>query len=120
MRAFQDAIRLAGLIPPDIIEPGKFHRFPGEGKSKSNTAAWCKLFDDRAGGVFGDHSTGLDTHWFEKRETSYAPAELESFKRQVAAAKVQDEAERKAKQAEAGGEHNTDQVACDTQSFASR
>ncbi|APD49339.1 CsbD family protein [Synechococcus sp. CS-602] len=26
----------------------------------------------------------------------------------------------KAKQAEAGGEHNTDQVACDTQSFASR
>jgi putative DNA primase/helicase len=104
MRAFQDAIRLAGLIPPDIIEPGKFHRFPGEGKRKSNTAAWCKLFDDRAGGVFGDHSTGLDTHWFEKRETSYTPAELESFKRQVTAAKAQDEAERKAKQAEAAAQ----------------
>ncbi|CAG1001347.1 DNA primase TraC [Methylophilaceae bacterium] len=102
--AFQDAIRAAGLQPPDVIEPGRFHKFPGEGKRNSNRAAWCKLFPDGAGGIFGDYSTGLSTDWQAKRETPYTPAEREAFKRQVAEAKVQAETERKAKQAEAQAE----------------
>ena len=65
---FQDAIRAAGLQPPDVIEPGKFHKFPGEGKRNSNTAAWCKLFPDSAGGIFGDYSTGLSAGWQEQRQ----------------------------------------------------
>ncbi len=104
MIAFQDAIRAAGLQPPDIIEMGKFNRFPGEGKGSRNTAAWCKLFPDGTGGSFGDHSTGLSANWFEKRETSYTPAEHEAFKRQAAEAKAQAEAERKANQAEAAAQ----------------
>ena len=98
---FRDAIRSAGLIPPDMIEPGKFHRFPGEDKRNGNTAAWCKLFPDGIGGIYGDYSTGLSTDWHANRETPYTPAEREAFKRHVAEAKVQAEAERKAKQAEA-------------------
>jgi putative DNA primase/helicase len=98
---FRDAIQSAGLIPPDVIEPGKFCRFPGEGKRNGNTAAWCKLFPDGEGGIFGDYSTGLSTDWHAKRETPYTPEEREAFKRQADEAKAQDEAERKTKQSEA-------------------
>ena len=98
---FRDAIQSAGLIPPDVIEPGKFCRFPGEGKRNGNTAAWCKLFPDGEGGIFGDYSTGLSTDWHPKRETPYTPEEREAFKRQAAEAKAQDEADRKSKQSEA-------------------
>ena len=85
---FQDAIRAAGLQPPDVIEPGRFHKFPGEDKGKSNRAAWCKLFPDGAGGIFGDYSTGLSADWQAKRETPYTATEREAFKRHVAEAKA--------------------------------
>jgi len=35
---FRDAIRDHGLEPPDVISPGKLHRFPGVGKRNGNTA----------------------------------------------------------------------------------
>ena len=99
--SFQDAIRAAGLTPPNTIEPGSFHKFPGEGKRNSNRAAWCKLFPGGTGGIFGDYSTGLSASWQAKHETTYTPSEREAFKRHIAEAKAQAEAERKAKQAEA-------------------
>ncbi len=104
---FRDAIQSAGLIPPDMIEPGKFHKFPGEGKRNGNTAAWCKLFPDGIGGIYGDYSTGLSTDWHANRETPYTQAEREAFKRHVAEAKAQAEGERKAKQAEAASKAAT-------------
>ena len=60
---FRDAIRAAGLEPPDAIEFGKLHRFPGNGKRPSNRAGWCLLFDDGLGGCFGDWSSGLSETW---------------------------------------------------------
>jgi putative DNA primase/helicase len=98
---FQDVIRAAGLQPPDVIELGKFHKFPGEGKRNGNTAAWCKQFHDGIGGIYGDYSTGLSATWQESRDTPYTPAEREAFKRHVAEARAQAEADRKAKQIEA-------------------
>ena len=103
-QTFQDAIRATGLQPPDVIEPGKFHKFPGEGKGSRNTAGWCKLFPDGIGGIFGDYSTGLSADWQAERDKAYTPAEREAFMRHVVEAKAQAEADRKAKQAEAQAE----------------
>lgn len=36
---FQQAIRAAGLNPPDVSEPGKFYRFPGIGKRSDDPGA---------------------------------------------------------------------------------
>lgn len=78
MRDFIEAIRAADLEPPEHIVPGKLHRFPGADKRRGNKAAWCKLFEDGLGGVFGDFSTGLEGTWQAKRD--YADAETAAFK----------------------------------------
>ena len=60
---FRDAMRAVGLEPPEIIRPGRFHRFPGMGKRPGNTAGWCLLFEDGRGGCFGDWSRGRQWTW---------------------------------------------------------
>lgn len=97
---FRDAIHAAGLEPPDVIEPGKLHRFPGVGKRNGNTAGWCKLFDDGLGGSYGDWCSGFSENWQAKRDKPFSTAEREAFKRHVAEAQAQADAERKARQAE--------------------
>lgn len=104
---FYDAIRSSGLEPPDVIEPGKLHRFPGMGKSKGNTAGWCKLFDDGLGGCFGDWSTGLSENWQAKRDRPFSQADQAAFTRRVEAAKAQAKEDRKAKQNSAAIRANT-------------
>lgn len=98
---FRDAIRAAGLEPPDTIEPGKLHRFPGNGKRPSNRAGWCLLFEDGLGGSFGDWSSGLSETWQAKRDKPYSQAERSAFVRWVEEAKRQAEVERSARQADA-------------------
>ena len=98
---FKAAMLGAGLIGPEHIEHGKIQRFPGADKSASNRAGWSKLFEDGIGGVFGDYSTGLSTTWQAERETPYSQAERDAFKRQIAEARAQREAEEKARHAEA-------------------
>ena len=72
---FRDAIRATGLEPPDVIELGKLHRFPGVGKRNGNTAGWCKLFADGLGGCFGDWTSGFSENWQANLEKPYTPAE---------------------------------------------
>jgi putative DNA primase/helicase len=93
---FRDAIRAAGLTPPDVIEPGPIHRFPGSGKRNGNKAGWCKLFEDERGGVFGDFSTGLSEGWQAQRPQAMTAAAREGFRRKVEEAKAKAEAELKA------------------------
>ena len=57
---FKQAIQAAGLTPPDTIEPGRIHRFPGAGKGRGNTAGRCFMFDDKTGGWFADFASGGD------------------------------------------------------------
>jgi putative DNA primase/helicase len=90
-----------GLQPPEYIEPGKFHRFPGQNKRRGNKAGWCVFFHDGKGGSFGDWSTGLIENWQAQRETPYTAAERTEFKRQVAAAKAVEQAARVARHREA-------------------
>jgi putative DNA primase/helicase len=101
IRQFRDAIKAAGLIPPDTIEPGKLHRMAGMGKAGSNSAAWCKLFDDGIGGVFGDFSSGFESSWQAEREAKYSAAEIAAFKARIAEERKQREAEEAQRKAEA-------------------
>lgn len=98
---FREAIRAAGLNPPEAIEPGKFIRFPGEGKGRSNDAGWCKLFEDGTGGTYGDFSTGLSADWQAEQSKPLSPTEIAAFKRSIAEAREQADAERKRQQADA-------------------
>lgn len=104
---FRDAIQSAGLTPPAIIELGKFHKFPGEGKGSRNKAGWCKLFPDGMGGIYGDYSTGFSTDWQAKREKPFSQPEREAFKRQIEEAKKQADTARKEHQAEAQAKAET-------------
>jgi putative DNA primase/helicase len=99
--AFAETIRAAGLNPPEHIEPGRFHRFPGIGKRNGNTAGWCKLFDDGMGGSFGDYSNGLSESWQAEHEQPFTEAERVAFRRQVAESRKQAEAQRLAEQEQA-------------------
>src|SRR5689334_23008296 len=98
---FREHMRSVGFEPPPHIERGRFHRMPGVDKRPGNTAGWCKLFDDGRGGVFGDYSTGLSEFWQSERTHSLAPAERESFWRQVRETKAQAETKRRTEEAQA-------------------
>ncbi|MET0107208.1 MAG: DUF3987 domain-containing protein [Sedimenticola sp.] len=98
---FRDAIRAAGLEPPDVIEPGKLHRFPGVGKRNGNTAGWCKLFDDGLGGCFGDWSSGFTENWQAKWDKPFSQLERTAFMRRVEEARKQAEVERQQQYADA-------------------
>ncbi|WP_456417381.1 toprim domain-containing protein [Thiolapillus sp.] len=98
---FREAIRATGLEPPDTIEPGKLHRFPGYGKRPSNRAGWCLLFNDGLGGCFGDWSSGFSETWQTKRDKPHSQTERAAFVRRVETAKKQAEAERRTRQANA-------------------
>ncbi len=98
---FRDAIHAAGLKPPDVIEPGKLHRFPGVGKRNGNTAGWCKLFDDGLGGCFGDWSSGLSENWQAKRDKPFSKSERVAFMRRVEETRKRAEMERQQQYADA-------------------
>jgi phage/plasmid primase-like uncharacterized protein len=77
---FRTTLLAAGLIPPKVIKPGRFHRFPGIDKKPGDDAGWCKLFEDGCGGVFGDFSSGLDGHWQVETERPNSEAERAAFR----------------------------------------
>jgi putative DNA primase/helicase len=90
---FRDAIAAAGLTPPDAIEPGKWIKFPGYQKSAKNRAAWCILFDDLRGGVFGDYSSGMQTNWSATNGHAPTPAERETHRARIKAMQALRESE---------------------------
>lgn len=98
---FREAMEAAGLAPPPDIVPGKFHRFPGANKGSGNSAAWCKLFPDGEGGVFGDFATGMHETWQAKRERSMTPGEREAFTRQCQEAERERRTEEERRHSEA-------------------
>lgn len=98
---FRNAIRAVGLEPPDVIEPGKLHRFPGIGKRNGNTAGWCKLFYDGLGGCFGDWSSGFTENWQAKRDKPFSQSERAAFMSRVEEARKHAEAQRKQQVADA-------------------
>ena len=94
---FRDAIMADGLTPPDHIEPGRFLKFPGHQKSASNKAAWCILFDDLRGGMFGDYSTGMEGTWQASNSNPYTTAERDSNRQRIKTMQAQREADESAR-----------------------
>lgn len=92
---FRSAILETGLKPPTRIEPGRFVRFPGQGKNNGNRAGWAYLFPDGRGGVFGDWSRDISETWqADKKDWQMTPEERAALQRQVAEAKAKAAAER--------------------------
>lgn len=76
----REAIAAAGLTPPNRIVPGRFIRFPGIGKNRSNRAGWLKVFSPTLA-VFGDFANGLTVTW--KDETHLDTAETRRLLREA-------------------------------------
>ena len=101
MTDFYSAIQQAGLNPPDYIEPGKAHRFPGTGKDNDNRAGWCRLFEDQEGGIFGDWSTGFEEVWHATKERPLSATEQQRRHKQIETARNQAAVERQQAQLDA-------------------
>ncbi len=89
---FRQTITAAGLEAPPDIEPGRWHGFPGFQKSRGNKAAYCFMFGDMRGGVFGDYSTGMECNWQASNSTPYTTAEREAHLAGIKAMKAQRDA----------------------------
>jgi len=100
---FLNVIRDAGLNPPDYIEPGRLHRFPGREKGNSNRAGWCWLAEDQKGGAFGDWCTDSKQTWHAKNGKALSPIERKWQRDNIAQAIAQADAERAKIQTDAAG-----------------
>lgn len=98
---FREAIRAAGLTPPDEIEvDGKLRRFASNGK-KADDAGWYLLHGDGIpAGSFGDWRTGFSQTWRADIGRALTPAEeaehrakVETLRRERDATIARDRAE---------------------------
>lgn len=97
---FRDAIRSAGLPPPDAIEAdGKLRRFSTNGKGGDDSGWYILYGDGLPAGKFGDWRTGLKQTW--KADTGRKLSQEENAAhraRMQAAEKTRAAAEQQAKQ----------------------
>ncbi len=99
VQAFHAAILATLGHAPEVIEPGRFHRFATSDR-RSDDAGWCKLFDDLRGGVFGCYRQGVSETWAGADRATMTPAERTAHARQVAAAAAEREAQQRQQWAE--------------------
>lgn len=92
---------MPGADVPEVIEPGRWHRFSSSGR-RGDTAGWCKLFDDMRGGVFGCHRQQISETWSAADKASMTPAQRMEHARQVLAATAEREAQQRQQWAENG------------------
>lgn len=81
---FRDAIRSTLGNAPDVIEPGRFHRFHTEG-GRSNSNGFCKLYEDLRGGVYGCMRQGISEKWSAVDRDSTTVAERLALARHIEA-----------------------------------
>ena len=99
---FREAIRAAGLTPPDVIEPdGALHRFASNGK-REDDAGWYVMHDDGIpSGAFGDWRTGVSLTWRADIGRKLSLAEIEAQRVKIEAAQRKREADEAKRHAEA-------------------
>jgi putative DNA primase/helicase len=94
VRAFQVAILAALGHAPEVIEPGRFHRF-ATNMRRGDSAGWCKLFDDLCGGVFGCYRQGISETWSAVERETMTRAQRADLARQVMAVTAEREAQQR-------------------------
>lgn len=103
MREAADNFRVAILAAlghaPELIEPGRIHRFSTSARA-SDKAGWCQLFEDGRAGVFGDFRSGLSSVWTAQRRELMTPAERANMARRLTQAKAQRDAQQRQQQAD--------------------
>jgi len=103
MREAADNFRVAILAAlghaPELIEPGRIHRFSTSARA-SDKAGWCQLFEDGRAGVFGDFRTCMSSVWTAQRRELMTPAERADMARRLAQAKAKREAQQRQQQAD--------------------
>lgn len=57
-----EAISAAGMTPPREFVEGKWLRFPGVGKGRSNRSGWCRMISPTLA-IYGDWSSNLSAVW---------------------------------------------------------
>lgn len=95
---FRDAIKAAGLTPPDAIEPdGELHRFASNGK-RGDLAGWYVLHADGIpAGAFGCWRSGLSENWQAEVGRTLTDEERAEYRRRMEeSARKREEAEREA------------------------
>ena len=96
---FRVAILAALGTAPELIEPGRIHRFSTSARA-SDKAGWCQLFEDGQAGIFGDFRSCMSSVWTAHRREPKSPAERSDLARQLARAKSQREAQQRQQQAD--------------------
>lgn len=98
MREAADNFRVVILAAlgaaPELIQPGRIHRFSTSGRA-SDKAGWCQLFDDGRAGVFGDFRSGMSSVWTARRRELMTAAERADMAWRLARAKAQREAQQR-------------------------
>lgn len=102
LAAFSDAIRAAGLTPPEAIEAdGAIHRFSGSGKRGDDSGWYVLHLDGVPAGSFGCWRSGLSSSWCGKSASEMTPAEQAAHRQRVEDMRKQREAEDARRQQEA-------------------
>ncbi len=79
---------------PDVIEPGRLHRFPTSDR-RADDAGWCKQFDDGRGGVFGCFRQGFSEVWSAVDRTTMTREQRVELAQRVMAATAEREAQQR-------------------------
>ncbi len=98
-KQFLDRVRVALGHAPELIEPGRIHRFSTSARARDK-AGWCQLFEDGRAGVFGDFRSGMSSVWTAQRRELMTPAERADMARRLTQAKAQRDAQQRQQQAD--------------------
>lgn len=93
---FRDAIRAAGLTPPDVIEAdGKLHRFASNGK-RADDSGWYVFHDgDVPAGAFGCWRGDVSETWRAKHSRKFTAEEKHEYAKKARAMEEQRAADEK-------------------------
>lgn len=80
---------------PDVIEPGRLHRFSTNGK-RGDVSGWCRVFEDCSAGVYGCWRLGVSAVWTAAPRERMTPAERADLRRRVEEDKAHREREQRA------------------------